>query len=119
MPPAVTAVYHLFVRQHGAALRAPVHAALFPVRQPSLQHAQEEPLVPAVIFRLASRDFPSPVVAEPEAPQHALKFRDIFVSPLTRVSIIFDRRVFRRQAESAAIKNNTHPREWTNKNIAE
>src|SRR6266566_4463806 len=99
MPPAVTAIYHLLVRQHGAALRAPVHPAFFPVRQLALQHAQEEPLVPAVILRVASRNFPPPVVAESKAPQHSLKFRNVFIGPLTRVGVIFNCGIFRGQAE--------------------
>src|SRR5258708_22558144 len=99
MPQAVTAIYHLLVGKHRAALRAPVHAALFPVRQPALQHAQEKPLVPAVIFRLASRNLPPPVIAEAEAPQPALNLRYVLVGPLPRVSVVLNRRVFRRQAE--------------------
>ncbi len=99
MPPAITACQYLFVRQHRAALGTPIHAALFPVRQPALQHAQKEPLVPAVILRLTGRELPPPVVAEAETPQHALKFGNIFVGPLARVSIVFDCRVFCRQAE--------------------
>src|SRR6266568_3173180 len=99
MPPAVTAVHHLFVRQYRAALRAPVHPAFFPVRQPALQHAQEEPLVPAVIFRFASRNLPPPVIAEAEAPQPALNLRYVLVGPLSRVSVVLNGRVFRWQAE--------------------
>src|ERR1700688_3447877 len=99
MPPAIS-VHHLLVGQHRAALGTPVHAALFPVSQPALQHAQEEPLVPPVIFRLARGNFPPPVKADPKAPQHSLKFRNVVVSPDSRMGIIFYRRVFSRQAKS-------------------
>ncbi len=39
------AVDHLLVGQHGGALRTPVHLALLAIGEPSLIHAQEEPLV--------------------------------------------------------------------------
>ena len=73
VPPAVAVVHDLFVRQHRAALRTPVHSALLPIRQPALQHAQEEPLVPAIIFRLAGGNLPPPVITESKAPQHSLE----------------------------------------------
>src|SRR5258707_4881244 len=94
MTPAVTAIHDLLVGQHGAALGTPVHAALFAVRQPALQHAQEEPLVPAVILRLARRNLPPPVVAEPKAPLTALNFPYVLVGPRAPVGIVLDRRIF-------------------------
>ncbi len=97
--PAVTTVHHLFVRQHRAALRTPVHSTFFAIGQAALQHAQEKPLVPAVIFRLARGNLPPPVVAEAKAPQPALNFRYVFVGPLARMSIVLDRRVFRGEAK--------------------
>src|SRR5882762_9766091 len=108
MPPAVTAIYHLFVGQYRAALRAPIDAALLPVGQPAFQHAQEEPLVPAVILGLAGRNLTPPVVAETKAPQHALKLRNVFVGPLTRMSVVLDRRVFRRQAKGVPAHRMQH-----------
>src|SRR5215472_1074843 len=79
MPPAVPAVHHLFICQHRAAFRTPVHPAFLPVSQSTLQHAQEKPLVPSVILRLAGRNLAPPVVTEPKAPQHSLKFRNVVV----------------------------------------
>src|ERR1700688_2520504 len=99
MPPAIP-VHNLLVGQHCAALRAPVNAAFFLVSEPALQHAQKKPLVPPVIFRLARGNFPPPVKAEPKAPQHSLKFRNVVVSPGSRVSIVLYRRVFSRQTKS-------------------
>jgi hypothetical protein len=98
MSPAIS-VDHLLVREHRAAFRTPVHPALLPVRQPALQHSQEKPLIPPVIFRLARGNLPPPVVAEPKAPQHFLKLGNVLIGPGPRVSMIFDRRVFRRQPE--------------------
>src|SRR6267378_1220920 len=99
MPPAKPAVHHLLVRQHRAALRTPIHSALFLVSDPALQHPQEKPLVPPVIFRLAGGNFSSPVIAEPKTPQRPLKFRNVLVGPGPRMRPVLDRRVFCRQAE--------------------
>ena len=93
------AVDHLLVREHGLALRAPVHAAALPIRQPALEHAQEEPLVPPVIFRLARRDLAPPVVAEAESLADRLHLRDVRVGPFARRDAALDRGVFGRQAE--------------------
>ena len=95
MPPA-TAVYHLLVGEHGFALRAPVHAAFLPVGEPTLIHLQEEPLVPAVVFRNAGSHFPPPVVAHPQAlqlPAHAV---DITEGKFGRVPLVLDGGVLRR-----------------------
>src|ERR1700730_9345138 len=107
VPPAVP-VYHLFVRQHCAALGTPIHAALFPVGQPALQHAQEKPLIPPVIFRFTRRDFPPPIKTEPKAPQHPLKFCNVVVGPGSRVGIILNRSVFRGQAEGVPTHRMQH-----------
>src|SRR6267154_1092094 len=76
-------VHHLLVGQHGLALRAPVHPAAFPVSDTALEHSQKKPLVPPVILRLASGNFPAPVVAEPEPLAHALERFNIRVRPFT------------------------------------
>src|SRR5258708_320532 len=99
MPPANPAVHALLVRQHRAALRTPVHPALFLVRNSPLQHPQEKPLVPPVIFRLASGNFSSPVKAESKPPQRPLKFRNVLVGPGPRMRPVLDRRIFCRQAK--------------------
>src|SRR6267143_2916635 len=98
MTPAAP-VHHLLVGQHGLALRAPVHPASFPVSDTALEHSQKKPLVPPVILRLASGNFPAPVVAEPEPLAHALERFNIRVRPFARMDSPLDRRVFRRQAK--------------------
>src|SRR6202040_2656762 len=98
--PAIAAVHDLLVGQHGAAFGTPVDAALFAIREAALEHAQEKPLVPAIVFRLASGNLPAPVVAEAEAAQDALKFGDIVVSPRARVRVVLDGGVFGGQAKS-------------------
>src|SRR6267143_798496 len=98
MTPAAP-VDHLLVGQHGLALRAPVHPAAFPVSDTALEHPQKKPLVPPVILRLASGNFPAPVVADPEPLAHALERFNIRVRPFARMDSPLDRRVFRRQAK--------------------
>src|SRR5882762_4575866 len=99
MTPAV-AVDDLLVRKNGAAPGTPVDATLLFVRNSLFEHAQEKPLVPAVIFRFTGRDFAAPVVAETETAQNALELLDVFVGPLARVRVVFDRGVFRGKTES-------------------
>jgi len=65
------AVDHLLVCKHSLTLRTPVDSAAFTVGQAALEHAQKEPLVPVVVFRLACRYLSLPVVAESEALQTA------------------------------------------------
>ena len=93
------AFHHLLVGQHGGALGAPVDQRLLAVGQAALQHLEEEPLVPAVIFGLAGGDFAVPVVAEGEAAVGLLHGRDVLQRPLARRPLVGDGGVFRGQAE--------------------
>jgi hypothetical protein len=98
MTPAA-AIHHLFVGQHGAAFRTPVQQRLLAVGQAALEHAQEEPLIPLVVFGLAGGDFTRPVVAEAHAAVLPLHGFDVGVGPLTRVAVVLDGRVFGGQTE--------------------
>src|SRR6516162_9180549 len=98
MPPA-SPLFHLLIRQHRAALGTPVDATLFLVRDAALQHAQEKPLVPAIIFRFARGNLAAPVIAEPKTAQHALEFSDVVVGPHARVGFVLDRGVFGGESE--------------------
>ena len=98
VPPAA-AVHHLFVRQHGLALRTPVDAALFAVSETALIHFQEEPLVPAVILRHAGGDLPPPVVTEPDPLQLLAHAVDVAESEFRGMPLVLDGGVFRRQPE--------------------
>src|SRR5258708_6359 len=99
MAPAIAAVDDLLVGQHGAALRAPVDAAFFAVGEAALEHAQEKPLIPAIVFRLAGGNFAPPVVAEAETAQDALEFGDVVVGPCARMRFVRDGGVFGGEAE--------------------
>ena len=96
---AFRAVDNLFVREHRLALGAPIHAAALAIGEIALEHAQEKPLVPAVVFRFACGDFTMPVVAESESLAHALHLRDVAVGPFPRRHAALDGRIFRRQAK--------------------
>src|SRR6266404_4603654 len=100
MAPAIAAVYDLLVGQHGAALGAPVDAALLAIGEAALEHAQEKPLVPAIVFRFAGGNFAAPVVAETEAAQDALEFGDVVIGPGARMRFVGDGGIFGWQAES-------------------
>ena len=56
------AVDDLLVREHGLVVRAPVDRALLAVGQAALVQALEQPLVPAVVLRVARVQDPRPVV---------------------------------------------------------
>src|SRR6266852_1078773 len=99
MAPAIAAVDDLLVGQHRAAFGTPVDAAFFTVSEAALEHAQEEPLVPAIVFGLAGGDFAAPVVAEAEAAQDALEFSDVVVGPRAGMRLVLDGSVFGGQAE--------------------
>jgi hypothetical protein len=59
----------LLVREHGVVHRAPVHGRAPAIGQALLEHAREQPLVPAVVIRQARRQLASPRVADAEALQ--------------------------------------------------
>ena len=93
------AVDHLLVREHRLVDRVPVDDAGLLVRNAALEHAQEEPLVPAVVLGLAGRQLAIPVEGEAELLQLALHVGDVVVGPLRRRDLVLDRGVLGRQAE--------------------
>src|SRR6266852_8955123 len=108
MAPAIAAVDDLLVGQHRAAFGTPVDAAFFTVSEAALEHAQEEPLVPAIVFGLAGGDFAAPVVAEAEAAQDALEFSDVVVGPRAGMRLVLDGSVFGGQAEGVPAHGMQH-----------
>ena len=78
---------HLLVGQHGGAFGAPVDQRLLAIGEAALQHFEEEPLVPAIVFGLAGGDFAVPIVAEGEAAMGLLHGRDILQGPLARAAL--------------------------------
>ena len=93
------AVDHLLVREHGLVHRVPVDGAGRLVRDAALEHPQEQPLVPAVVIRVAGRELARPVDAEAERLELAFHVADVVARPLRRRDVVLDRRVLRRQPE--------------------
>ena len=93
------AVHYLLVRQYGLAARTPVYRIVLLVCQSLVIELDENPLHPLVILFLASGNFPVPVVAEAQALQLTVHFRNVAVRPNCRMNIILNSRVFCRQSE--------------------
>ena len=96
--PAV-AVDDLFVGQHGITFLAPVDRRLLLIGEAALKEQQEQPLGPAVVFRMAGRHLAVPVVGKAQfllLPPHV---GDIAPGPFGWVNLVLDRRILRRHAE--------------------
>src|SRR5579884_3534829 len=94
-----TAIYNLLVCQHRAALRTPIHPGVLAISDAALEHLQKKPLVPAVVFRLASRNLARPVVTEAEAPVLALHMSDVGERIFPRRAVVLDGGVLSGQPE--------------------
>ena len=94
------AIDHLLVGQHGGAFGAPVDERALAVGEAALQHLEEEPLVPAIVFGLAGGNFAVPIVAEGEAAMGLFHRGDILQGPLARRHFVGDGGVLRGESES-------------------
>ncbi|OQB56444.1 MAG: hypothetical protein BWX98_01829 [Candidatus Aminicenantes bacterium ADurb.Bin147] len=72
----------LLVGQDGPAGRAPIDPAFPAIGQAALNHLEEDPLVPGVVFGQTRVDFPRPVVGEPHPLELGLHVGDIIQRPL-------------------------------------
>ena len=93
------AIDHLLVGQYSLVHRVPVDATILAVDHTFLEQAGEQPLLPAVVIRLAGGDFARPVHSQTQRLQLALHVLDVFVGPLGRRDLVFHRGVFRRHTE--------------------
>src|SRR6266850_715090 len=80
----------LFVRKDCLFLWTPVDRGVLLVSQTTLEHFQEEPLVPFVVVRTVCRDFARPVVTDPKALQLAPHVVNVFFGPVARVHSALD-----------------------------
>jgi len=99
MAAPAAAVDDLLIGQGRLATGAPVDAGGLLVRQAAFQHLQKNPLVPAVIFRQAGRDFPLPVIGKSHAQEFLFHPIDAFERPCLWVRLVFDGGVLGRLAE--------------------
>ena len=98
MAPAA-AIHHLFIGQNRGAELAPVHQRPFAISDALLQHLEEKPLIPAIIFRFAGRNFPRPVIREREPVMGSFHLFDIGDGPFARRALVGDGCIFGRQPE--------------------
>ena len=89
----------LLVGEHGLTARAPVDARALLVREPALEHLDEDELLPAVVLGIARRDLAVPVVGDPERLHLGLHGRDVLVRPHRRVHAVVDGGVLGGEAE--------------------
>ena len=97
--PLAAPVDHLLVREHRLILGAPLDDGALAKREAGLMEAQEDPLRPAVVVRLARRELAVPV----DRPAHALHLAadrgDVLARRLGRVAARPDRGVLGGKAE--------------------
>ena len=60
-----TAIDHLLIGKNRLVDRIPIHHAGLLIGDAFFQHAQEQPLIPAVVVRPAGRQFAAPIQGEP------------------------------------------------------
>src|SRR5204863_135435 len=87
----------LLALEHGLIARTPVDRRLAAIRQTAFVELQEEPLIPAVVVRLTGRELFGPVVEDSPSIELFLLACDVRESPLARMHVVLDRRVFRRE----------------------
>ena len=92
-------VDHLLVGQHCHVVRAPVDGGGLLVDQTLLVELGEEPLLPAVVVRLAGGQLSVPVITQTQHLELVLHVFDVFVGPGGRCRAVLDGGVFRRQTE--------------------
>ncbi len=97
--PLAPALHDLLVGQHGLVLGAPVDRRALAVGQAALQEAQEQPLRPAVVRRVAGVQPTAPVEAHRVAPEGVGLRVDVGVGPRGRVLTALDGGVLGGQPE--------------------
>ena len=97
--PLAAAVDDLLVGEHRLVVRAPVDRALLAVGQVALVQALEQPLVPAVVLRVAGVEDAGPVVGRAVLAEALLVLLDVRVGPLARLGAALDRGVLGGEAE--------------------
>ena len=93
------AVDHLLVGEHGAVHRVPVDPALAPLGEAGAQEVQEQPLLLAVIGRIAGGELARPVERQAHALQLGAHGGDVGAGPGGGMDAALARRVLGRQAE--------------------
>ena len=94
------AIDDLLVGQHGLIDRVPIHRAIALVDQPLLEQAGKQPLLPAVVVRLAGCQLAIPVEREAQTVELPFHVIDIGIRPLRGRHVVLNGGIFRRHAKS-------------------
>ena len=89
----------LLVGENRLAGWAPVDGRALLVREPALEHADEDELLPAVVRRIAGGELPVPVVGDAHAPELRAHVLDVLVGPHRRMDAVVDGGVLGGQPE--------------------
>ena len=90
----------LLVGQDRMVVGAPIDGRGLLVNQVLFQELQEEPLLPAIIFRRAGRQLALPVIAKAQLLELTLHVSDVFVGPVRRMNALAHGGVFGRKPKS-------------------
>ena len=90
---------YLLIGQHRLTVGTPVDVGGFAVRQPTVVHLQEKPLVPVVILRVAGVQGAVPVEGAGISAHRSPLGGDVFIRPGRRVDSALDRGILRWEAE--------------------
>ncbi len=101
-------VHDLFIGQHGLAARTPVHRRAPAVREPALEHLQEDPLIELVVLGQAGRDLALPRIADAQALQLPLHMGNVGKGRRLGMSPALDGRVLRGQTERVPAERMQH-----------
>ncbi len=102
------AIDDLFVRQDRVAARTPVHRRSLAIRQASLEHSDEKPLIPCVVIGIARGELTFPRVADAQPLQLTFHVRDVPARRDLRVQAVLDGGVFRGQTEGVPAERVQH-----------
>ena len=93
------ALYNFLIGEHALTGCAPVDRHFLFIRQPLFIKLEENPLRPFIVSRVRSADFTRPVKGQPKRLQLALKPGNIPLGNDCRMDMVFNRKIFGRQAE--------------------
>ena len=97
--PGTAFAVHLLIGEHGLVNGVPIDGGVLLIGQAGLEELKEQPLGPAVVVSVASRQLALPVDREPELIQLIAHGRDVLVRPGPWVDTPFDCCVLRGQTK--------------------
>ena len=92
--------FYLFIRKNGFVVFTPPLIRIFSISQAFSVHLPKNPLCPAIIFRIRSVNFATPIDRNSKPFELSLEIVDIFARSLLRRNSSFDCVIFGRQTKS-------------------